>query len=237
VVIVRLPVPVKVSVDAPEEKEVIAEFKVRLPKILLVTFPKVPVKPLVNVRLLKVIPAVLFIVSLPALIVNEIGALVASEFPGLTVLVVVLLPVILTWAVPVIVNPVFVDVGPLNTVPDTPVTVISPEPNAIVRAFVVFEENSPVDSVKLFRFSVPAVSVKVDEVNSVIASASVTVIPEPLIVVLPSVFVTLVTVDEAKNVGRTEVYVPPEARVRFPAMFNPDAVTEQVLPVKFTFLK
>lgn len=96
VVIVRLPVPVNVSVDAPEEKLAILAFKVKLPKILLVTFPKVPVNPLVNVRLLNVIPAELFIVSLPALMVNEIGALVASEFPGLTVLVVVPLPVTLT---------------------------------------------------------------------------------------------------------------------------------------------
>jgi hypothetical protein len=97
VVIVWLPVPLKVSVDAPEEKLKMAEFKVKLPKILLVTFPKVPVNPLVNVRLLNVIPGAEFIVSLPLLMVNEIGALVASEFPGLTVLpVVVPLPVTLT---------------------------------------------------------------------------------------------------------------------------------------------
>jgi hypothetical protein len=100
---------------------------------------------------------------------------------------------------------------------------------------LLLEVKNSVVKVNPARSRVPAVSVVVDA--DAMASASVTVIPEPLIVTLLSVLALLVTVLDAINVGTTDVNMPPEARVRFPAMFNPDAVTEQALPVKFKFLK
>lgn len=73
-----------------------------------------------------------------------------------------------------------VDVGPENTVPDTPVIVMFPEPNAIVRAFVLLELNNPVVSVYPFKFNVPAVSVHVRAAPEVSAFSSCQLPPTPL---------------------------------------------------------
>ena len=117
------------------------------------------------------------------------------------------------------------------------VNAMLPEPKAIARVLLLLELKVPVLKVKPASASVPCVRVKLLPVATVIASARVTVMPEPLTVVLPSVFVALVTVPDARNVGTTDVYVPPEASVRSPAMFKALAVTVLVLPVKTTFLK
>ena len=61
--------------------------------------------------------------------------------------------------------------------------------------------------------------------------------PEPFTVVVPRVLPLLVRVPDARNVGKTDVYVPPDASVRLPATFRLVAVTVLVLPVKTTFLK
>lgn len=64
-----------------------------------------------------------------------------------------------------------------------------------------------------------------------------TVIPAPVTVVEVIVAPLLVMVPDVRNIGATDVYVPPEASVKLPAMFKLLAVTELVLPVKITFLK
>ena len=85
------------------------------------------------------------------------------------------------------------------------VSAMLPEPKAIARVDVPEALKIPVLRVKPARSSVPAVSVVVLVVATVIASASVTVIPAPLIVVLPSVFVALVIVPELRKVAITDV--------------------------------
>jgi hypothetical protein len=175
-------------------------------------------------------------VNPPALTVR-FGALVVDPpvVPKTTVAVAAIFRV--KPPVPVKVKPVAVAIDNTPAAAVVLVSAIFPAPNAIARVLELVELNNPVLRVNPARSRVPAVNAVMLVVPTVIASASVTVIPVPLIVVLPSVLALLVTVDEVKNVGTTLVYVPPEARVRFPAMFNPDAVTEQALPVKFTFLK
>ena len=91
-----------------------------------------------------------------------------------------------------------------------------PVPNVITRVVDPDELKIPVLKVKPASARVPLVRVVVLAISTVIASASVTVLPKLLKVVLPKVFPALVMVAEVKNVGRTAVYVPPEARVKFP---------------------
>ena len=81
------------------------------------------------------------------------------------------------------------------------VNAMLPEPKEISLVDVPEEKKIPVLKVKLARSSVPAVSVSAFAVPSVSAPARVTVMPEPLIVVLLNCFPTLVMVAEAKNVG------------------------------------
>ena len=69
-----------------------------------------------------------------------------------------------------------------------------------VRVLLLFELKLPAVTLKFEAINVPCVRVSVD-VPNVIASARVTVMPEPLIVVLLNCFPTLVMVAEAKNVG------------------------------------
>lgn len=115
-----------------------------------------------------------------------------------------------------------VDVGPENTVPDTALTVIFPDPNAIVRAFVLFEENKPVVSVKVLSVIVPAVSVQVPAaVHNVGFPDSDKLMSALLIVVLKDtavdVTVTVAAVPELASkltvsaaVGFKTVATPPE---------------------------
>ena len=140
--------------------------------------------------------------------------------------------------VPVQVNPVAVPIVITNTTAVVLVNAMFPEPNEIARVEDPDELKVPVLSVNPASARVPSVSVVVLAISTVIASASVTVIPVPLTVVVPSVLPLLVTVAEARNVRLLiEVYVPPDASVRFPAMFKPPEVTVQVLPVNITSLK
>lgn len=109
----------------------------------------------------------------------------------------------------------------------------------MARVLLLADENRGAVKVNPARLNVPCVRVKAKPLRAVmsIASASVTVIPEPVTVTLPMVFPTLVTVADALNAGTTDVYVPPDASVRLPAMLNEKAVTVLVLPVKTKFLK
>ena len=94
-----------------------------------------------------------------------------------------------------------------NTVAATVVLVnaIFPEPNEIARVEDPDELKIPVLRVNPARSRVPAVSVVTFPIPTVIASASVTVIPVPLIMELPKVFPALVMVAEARNVGTKRV--------------------------------
>lgn len=132
------------------------------------------------------------------------------------------------------VRPVVVAV--VHAVAPLPDIVQVPLPMFKVRVLLLLEEKTAAVTLKFAAVNVPCVRVSELAVLRVKASASVTVMPEPLIVVLLMVLPTLVAVAVARNVGATEVYVPPEARVRSPAMFKLAAVTMLVLPVKFTFL-
>ena len=85
------------------------------------------------------------------------------------------------------------------------VSAMFPAPKLIARVLVLLELKMPVLKVNTSRLRVPAVSVVVLVVPTVIAPASVTAIPEPLIVVLPSVLPALVIIPDARNVGTTDV--------------------------------
>jgi hypothetical protein len=114
------------------------------------------------------------------------------------------------------------DVGPENTVPDTALTVMFPEPNAIVLAFALFELNKPVVNVKVLSVIVPAVSVQVPAaVHSVGLPDNDNVMSALLIVVLKdtavAVTVTIAAVPELASkftvsalVGFKAVATPPE---------------------------
>jgi hypothetical protein len=103
----------------------------------------------------------------------------------------------------------------------------------------LLELKVPIDTLKPAALNAPSVRVRVPVPlePSCNASASVTVIPEPLIVVAPSALPALVTVADARNVGTTAVYVPPEASVKLPPIVTLLAVTVLVLPVKIKSLK
>ena len=77
------------------------------------------------------------------------------------------------------------------------VSAMFPAPKVIARVLLLEELKIPVLKVNPARSSVPAVSVVVPVAPTVIASASVTVMPEPLIVVLPRVLPALVSVEVA----------------------------------------
>ena len=115
------------------------------------------------------------------------------------------------------VNVKLVAVAMLNTVVAAVVLVSAmlPAPKVIARVDVPEEEKIPVLKVNPARLRVPAVSVVVALVATVIASARVTVMPEPLIVVLLIVLPTLVMVAVARNVGANDVNVPPVESVKF----------------------
>lgn len=75
------------------------------------------------------------------------------------------------------------------------------EPMLIALVLVLLELKNAVVTVKFAASNVPCVSVNVLAAPNVIASASVTVIPEPLTVTLLSDLPALAIVPEARNVG------------------------------------
>jgi hypothetical protein len=83
---------------------------------------------------------------------------------------------------------------------------VAPEPEIVqvplpmfkVRVLLLLEEKEPAVTLKFAAVKVPSVRVSVLDVPNVIASASVTVMPEPLILVLLSVLPLLVTVPESR---------------------------------------
>lgn len=133
------------------------------------------------------------------------------------------------------VSPVVVAV--FHAVAPEPEIVQVPLPMSKVRVLVLLEEKELAVTSKPAAANPPSVRVSVLTEVNLIASARVTVIPEPLIVVLASILLTLVMVADARNVGKMALYAPPEARVKLPPMFKLLAVTVLVLPVKITFLK
>ena len=105
-------------------------------------------------------------------------------------------------------------------------------PRLIVRVLLLFEISCVAVTLKLLVVKVPAVTV--NGLEDVKASARVTV--TAFIVVLPSVVPEDVTVLVLINVIARDVYVPPVARVRLPAIFTFDELTVHVLPVKIRLL-
>ena len=110
---------------------------------------------------------------------------------------------------------VIVDVLALSVIPVVVAVfhAVAPEPEIVqvplpmfkVRVLLLLEEKRPAVTLKFAAVKVPWVRVSVLDVPNVIASASVTVMPEPLIVVLASVLAALAMVAEATNVGLREV--------------------------------
>ena len=95
------------------------------------------------------------------------------------------------------VKPVVVNV--LHAAEPEPEIVQVPLPMSKVRVLLLLEEKEPAVTLKFAAVNVPWVRVSVFVEPNVIASASVTVIPEPLIVVLPRVLPALVTVPLARK--------------------------------------
>lgn len=67
-----------------------------------------------------------------------------------------------------------------------------------VRVLLLLEEKEPAVTLKFAAVKVPSVRVSMLDVPNVIASASVTVIPEPLTFTFASVLPTLVIVPESR---------------------------------------
>lgn len=97
------------------------------------------------------------------------------------------------------VRPVVVPV--FHTVGEFAVSVQVPLPMFKVRVLLLLEEKEPAVTLKFAAVNVPWVRVSVLAEPSVIASARVTVMPEPFTATLSSCFPLLVTVAEAKNTG------------------------------------
>lgn len=91
-----------------------------------------------------------------------------------------------------------------DPLPGKLVIVQVPEPIFKVLVFALFDTKPPQVTLKFAAVKVPCVSVKLNPVQ-LKASASVTVIPEPFIVVLLRALPLLVIVPDAMNVGTTDV--------------------------------
>lgn len=86
-----------------------------------------------------------------------------------------------------------------------PVIVQVPVPMLSVLVFEVFEEKLTVETLKFAASNVPCVSVTLPpDTSNDSASASVTVIPEPFIIRLSRDLPAVVSVPDARNVGKTD---------------------------------
>ena len=93
------------------------------------------------------------------------------------------------------------------------IKVIPPVPNAIALVLPLFDEKTPVLMVKLFKSSVPCVSVVAFDIPVVKASCKVVVMPDPSTVNAFIVLPVDVSVPVPTVVKLVDVYVPPEASV------------------------
>ena len=110
----------------------------------------------------------------------------------------VIVEVLGTTVRPVVVA-VFHAVAPLPDIVQVPLPMFK------VRVLLLLEEKRPAVTLKFAAVNVPCVRVSMFPEPRVKASASVTVMPEPSIVVLFSALPALVTVPDARNVGTTAV--------------------------------
>lgn len=192
----------------PESKVMPAD-KVRLPSIERVWFDSEPAKPVkfkfrtLPPRVSVYVPLVMLKLIVSASLVRELTS---------TVVAVAVALVTLTTGVPVTVSPVTLSV--LHARPGL-VTVMLPVPNASVRVLVLLLLKAVDVRVRLLRFSVPCVSVKV--LDSVVASSRRNVPPGALTVIGKMIFlpalVKSIVPRPAKVCAAAPVTVTPEPSV------------------------
>lgn len=187
-------VPVPTNVKPPYAEGPVAD-KVRLPDKVMVGLETVLLLP-VKFTLFAWALVLNIVIAADPPVNHKFGPTVGGErYPRLNVLVDTILRVKLP--VPLHVRP---DIWPILNMVAPAVVLVSamlPEPKLIARVVVVSEEKLPVLNVNPARARVPELSVVEFVIPVVSASASVTVVPEPLTARLPRVLPALVIVPVA----------------------------------------